>query len=181
MTKRSLLVILILMCFFGCGPSTGDHHEQSPSTPLSPVTVNGTEFDSTTVVAGKLTLFFPTGTTSPHKAFLIDAVNRQLDAFERDWGSPTTPTSIFLFNEDHIPCGNLVGTFGGCYFTANNDIHVTMGIFFAAWGVYHELVHLNIPGHNLNHEDPRWGSFWGPMQIQIWQEIVADHRIILGN
>jgi hypothetical protein len=97
MIKNALLTIMLT--FYGCGSSTGN----GPFTLQLPLTVNNVEFNSTEKVAGKLTLFFPTGTTSQQKTFLIDAVTRQLGAFERDWGSSTIPASIFLFNKDSIP------------------------------------------------------------------------------
>lgn len=169
-----LLLALISPFFTSCGLRPGSHGEIS-------LVVNGVEFTSVQEIANrKLRVHFPLGTSSQEKALLIDGLVRQLNAFERDWGSETVPTSVFLFKKTHIPCGNRKGKFIGCHYHLTGHIHIIMDRFFAASVLYHELVHRNIKGYDPDHADPRWNSFWTPMQNQIWQQIVADHRVILG-
>jgi len=169
---RSLLILFLIFSFFMSGCSTIPELNH----PNSKVPIKFTH----KIIVGPLTLFFPENTPEEHRKLLTEGAMIQLAEFETDWGNDTKPVSVFFFNAEWIPCGNIKGEFWGCHHGPNGPIHIVMGRWMSATVLYHELIHHNYPINNDHlHKDMRWDMVWNPKQKRIWEAIRNKHREIL--
>ncbi len=120
---------------------------------------------------GPLTMKYPLDTTVEEQKLLEEAAQIQLTQFTTDWGSESRPVTVYFFRGDTVKCG-LAGDAIGCHFGRNGPIDVIMGDYYEIPALYHELIHHNIEGNDHQHEDPRWETFWEPMQYNLLVRIV---------
>ena len=173
MRVRLLLLLFLLVApfiFMSCGKNT----QGIKLPPGAIAVVNSTVFTRSRILYdNKTILYFPEGISKAERDALTEACEVQLRAFEEDWGAPSLPTEVYFFDEFSIPCANLDGTFSGCYYV-NGPIHLITGYGRSnniAPSFYHELVHLNVPGHDLRHQDPRWELLWYPRQNELREQL----------
>ena len=122
-----------------------------------------------------IVLYLPAGSSDQEVALLMEAAKVHTDRFEQDWGKPVRPLNIDVFKIDVLTkCGETNGTFSGCHYSPSGPVHVITGTLYEIPALYHEYVHHMISGNDSNHTDPRWQSFWDPINGSIVAGLRAE-------
>lgn len=116
--------------------------------------------------ASNIEFYIQKGVSKDRMDKMLRAATVITEEFEKDFG-PIGYIQVFVVDADTISCGERVGTFNGCFQVPRGPIRITCGDFDTLPALYHEYVHWMTPGHDVEHEDPRWNSVWEPRQHQI--------------
>lgn len=129
-------------------------------------------FDGINVPAGNLLLVFKNTTTQDERRWLTESALRQLSFFENDWGSLSKPSTVYYYKMPHLPSED---DYAGLCYIPDGPIHLIMGDHYESSVLYHELVHLNHPTGDADHEDERW-PFWRARQSLISGQIISERE-----
>jgi hypothetical protein len=128
-------------------------------------------------ITSGITLLAPRGTNLMEAELLEEAARAHTEAFERDFGATIKPVRIYILRGFTIPCGtDYTRRYSGCYKPWNNRIFLIIGSRYHLPSLYHEYIHRMIPGHDVDHEDPRWEGEWGTRIEQIRGELLLKRQ-----